>query len=462
MSQFVSFENEALIDQRLGRYERYGVDLGLTTIQKLLSALGNPQNRVPIVHVAGTNGKGSVCAYLSSVLCAAGYQVGRYTSPHLLSWRERICLNNEPISATDLLQTLDQVEAATALSGTLPTQFEVLTAAAWQYFAEQAVDIAVIEVGLGGRLDATNVVDQPLVSVITSISRDHWQRLGPTLADIAWEKAGILKPHRPAVLGPLLTVADTVISDRARQLACPIIRPSPAHIDTGGYAVYHPPEEAPGTPCRYELPFSGLHQLANSAIAIATLHWLRRRGWHIPDDAIQQGIAKARWPGRLQWVTWPATGAAKAPLLIDGAHNSAAAEVLRTYVDTLMQSTLPPLEKNRLIQGGIVLPISGAVTWIIGMLATKDHRDILQALLRPGDRLYALPVPGHAGLPPEALIQIALSVCPQLSEYQTLSNFEAVLPLAMSTPSSLRILCGSLYLVGDFFRTQNFSELPPP
>lgn len=155
------------ISQQLDKYGRFGVHLGLERIQKLLAALGNPQQRVPIIHVAGTNGKGSVCAYLSSVLTQAGYRVGRYTSPHLVSWCERICVNEQPIAPDILAATLAQVEAAIASDTETPTQFEVLTAAAWLFFAQQAVDIAVIEVGLGGRLDATNVVDAPLVSVIT-------------------------------------------------------------------------------------------------------------------------------------------------------------------------------------------------------------------------------------------------------------------------------------------------------
>lgn len=189
----------------ISRYERFGIHLGLERIQYLLDQIGQPHLQVPIIHVAGTNGKGSVCAYLSSVLTAAGYRVGRYTSPHLVDWTERICINNQPIETSALTKLLVDLEAEMA-SISLPsplTQFEVITALAWQYFAQQQVDLAVIEVGLGGRLDATNVCEQPLVSVITSLSREHWQRLGPTLADIAGEKAGVLKAQRPAVVGPL-------------------------------------------------------------------------------------------------------------------------------------------------------------------------------------------------------------------------------------------------------------------
>ncbi|MEB3211975.1 MAG: Mur ligase family protein, partial [Leptolyngbyaceae bacterium] len=172
-----SLSTHQAIDSLLDSFGRFGVDLGLDRILALLDTLGNPHAQMPIIHVAGTNGKGSVCAYLSSILTRAGYRVGRYTSPHLVNWTERICINNQPIPADELFAILTHIQRVIGSTSPSPTQFEVFTAAMWVYFAQQAVDIAVIEVGLGGRLDATNVCDRPLVSVITSISRDHWQRL---------------------------------------------------------------------------------------------------------------------------------------------------------------------------------------------------------------------------------------------------------------------------------------------
>jgi len=191
------------INSLLQPFHHFGVNLGLSRIIKLLDNLGNPHERVPIIHVAGTNGKGSVCAYLSSVLTEAGYRTGRYTSPHLVDWPERICLNEQQISHDELCQLVLTVQAAICFDDEYPTLFEVITAAAWLYFAQQTIDVAVVEVGLGGRLDATNVIADPLVTVITSISREHWQQLGPTVADIAGEKAGILKPGCPVVVGTL-------------------------------------------------------------------------------------------------------------------------------------------------------------------------------------------------------------------------------------------------------------------
>jgi dihydrofolate synthase / folylpolyglutamate synthase len=205
----------------LQRYARFGVELGLERIQAVLAHLGNPHHKVPIIHVAGTNGKGSVCAYLASILQESGYRVGRFTSPHLVDWTERICLNGQPIPTDILLHALQDVEAVLTAEHYALTQFELLTAAAWLIFAQQTVEIAVIEVGLGGRLDATNVCDRPLVSIITSLSREHWQRLGPTLGHIAFEKAGILKPNCPAVIGQLPAEAKTVVAERIQSLNCP-------------------------------------------------------------------------------------------------------------------------------------------------------------------------------------------------------------------------------------------------
>ncbi len=237
------------IESMLSQFQWAGIKLGLERIHQLLADLGSPHEQIPIVHVAGTNGKGSVCAYLSSILTAAGYRVGRYTSPHLISWCERICVNEVPIAPADLMAVLEQVQAAICQDYDPPSQFEVITAAAWLYFMQQQVDIAVMEVGLGGRLDATNVCDRPLVSVITSISRDHAHILGETLAQIAYEKAGILKPDRPTVIAPQPPEVSAVLQQRLAELHCPalIVQPS---VDSGnGWATYHStPHPTPHTP----------------------------------------------------------------------------------------------------------------------------------------------------------------------------------------------------------------------
>ncbi|MEG4343107.1 folylpolyglutamate synthase/dihydrofolate synthase family protein [Microcoleus sp. A003_D6] len=411
----------------LKSYQHFGVHLGLERIHQLLQKLDNPHQQVPIIHIAGTNGKGSVCAYLSSVLTEAGYRVGRYTSPHLIDWTERICINQKPISPTELQQCLERVVAATENNTETPTQFEIITAAAWLYFAEQKADIAVIETGLGGRLDATNVCETPLASVITSISLEHWQILGPTVADIAGEKAGILKAKCPAIIGELPESARIVVEKRIQELDCPATWVKPA-IDLGqGFAEYQFNQNA--EKIKYQLPLLGQIQLMNSAIAIATIETLQNRGWQISPTAIQNGIAKTQWLGRLQQTTWKNRN-----ILIDGAHNPAAAIALREYVDNL-NSSQPP------------------INWVIGILATKDCDDILKALLKKGDRLYLVPVPEPNSTSPAELATIAQKICPELTLCQTFPDLTTALDVAVAD-DNLTVLCGSLYLVGHFLQQQ--------
>lgn len=408
----------------LQRYARFGIELGLERIKTVLALLGNPQNTIPIVHVAGTNGKGSVCAYIASILQESGYRVGRFTSPHLIDWTERICINSNPIAVDELLTTLQQVESVLTQEDQSLTQFEILTVAAWLIFAQQQVEIAVIEVGLGGRLDATNVCDRPLVSIITSLSREHWQRLGPTLGHIAFEKAGILKPNCPAVVGQLPAEAAAVVQKQIQTLNCPvqwILPAQPLSDKNGSWAIAQGIE--------YPLPLLGEMQFMNSAVAIAAIQVLQQQGWSISTQAIQEGMAKARWPGRLQWIEWQGL-----QLLIDGAHNPAAAVYLRQYVETL----------------------DAPVHWIMGMLATKDHADIFQALLRPGDRLTLVPVPEHDSAAPEQLATLAMQLCPNLEHCQTSRDLKTALTSIQTAQASgsdrIPVLCGSLYLIGYFLQ----------
>jgi len=405
------------IEALLQSYERFGVHLGLEASLKLLADLGNPQERVPVVHVAGSNGKGSVCAYLSTILTEAGYKTGRYTSPHLIDWTERICINNQSIKPEALYQTLLNVQSKIDPTGS-PTQFEVLTAAMWLYFAEQNVEIAVIEVGLGGRLDATNVIEHPLVSVIVSISREHWQRLGFTLASIAGEKAGILKSRCPAVIGQLPSEAKTVIDRRIADLNCSAVYPEPSKLMR---------DWAYQGSLKYQLPLQGDIQLHNSALAIAAIQFLRQQNWNIPDNAIVNGIQNTRWAGRLQWYDWKGH-----QILIDGAHNPASAEALRKYIDQIGRSP---------------------IQWVMGMLSTKDHADVFKALLRSQDSLLLVPVPDHSSAELNELAALAWESCPTLTVCQTYPDVSTALENAIQQ-ADLPVLCGSLYLIGDFFKQQ--------
>jgi dihydrofolate synthase / folylpolyglutamate synthase len=414
------FSSDAPSDAILNRFTQFGVELGLERIERLLNDLGNPHRQVSIIHVAGSNGKGSTCAYLSSVLAAAGYRVGRYTSPHLVSWCERISLNDQDISPSELHHLLLKVVAAISPDHSSPTQFEVITAVAWLYFAQQQVDIAVVEVGLGGRLDATNVCDRPLISIITSLSREHWQRLGSTLAEISYEKAGILKPHCPAVIAPQPAEAEAVLKARLAALDCPVI-----WVD-------------PEVSRRYSLSLPGEHQLINAALAIATFHILQQQGWKITEDHIIQGLATTQWRGRLQWTQWQNHN-----LLIDGAHNPAGAKMLRRYFDD------QDVENQDVDDQA-----TRSIHWVMGMIANKDHEDVFRELLRAGDRLYLVPVPEHLPIDMYTLAQVARTVCPGLAHcavyVDVIEGLEAAFEKNLAGQNST-VLCGSLYLIGHFF-----------
>jgi dihydrofolate synthase/folylpolyglutamate synthase len=276
----------------------------------------------------------------------------------------------------------------------------------------------VIEVGLGGRLDGTNVCDNPLATVITSISREHWQVLGDTLAKIATEKAGILKYNCNAVVGQLPFEAEQVFKEKTEILNCPTVWVKPARRIKDNLAKYED--------LTYHLPLLGDIQLMNSAIAIATLKVLQDQGWKISDESIQAGISKTQWLGRLQWINYQ-----NQQILIDGAHNSAAAVGLAQYVHNLDQS----------------------VTWVMGMLSTKDHREVLQTLLRKGDNLYLVPVPDHSSANPQELAILAQEICPELRTIKTFEDVFLALNSATENPcNDLTVLCGSLYLVGYFLK----------
>jgi dihydrofolate synthase/folylpolyglutamate synthase len=409
-------------EEYLAIFDKFGIHLGLDRIYQLLDALGNPHQQIPVIHVAGTNGKGSVCAFLLSILQTAGYRVGRYTSPHLIDWRERITINGEWICDQDLLEALQQVEAAINPEFP-PTQFEVITAAMWWYFAKQKslqnLDIVIIETGLGGRLDATNVCDRPLISVITSIGLDHCQQLGNTLDAIASEKAGIIKPKCPVVIAENHAEAIAALQAKVTDCEAPVTWVSAAKR-TATVAIYQGFE--------YPLPLLGNHQLINSAVAIATIQSLRNQGWEISEAAMRTGLANTQWSGRLQWIEFNLDGKSH-KILIDGAHNVAAAEYLRQFVDEAF-----PLRRKR---------------WVIGILNTKDQAGILKALLDPDDLLFPVPVPSAATTSPEDLAQVASSII-KAKPHPYASLTLGLAAAFEDQQNDVVILCGSLYLVGEF------------
>ena len=319
----------------------------LDRMRALLRRLGDPQDRLPIVHVAGTKGKGSTAAMMAAVLAAAGYRTGLFTSPHLDRVEERIVVEGEPCSPAEFAALVEEVRPAVeALDSEAasknptefgPTYFEILTAAAFCHFVRRKVDVAVLEVGLGGRLDSTNVCT-PLVALIASISFDHVKQLGPTLAAIAAEKAGIIKPGVPVVSGVTAAEPRDVVRNIARQNGCRL-----AELGVDFDVEYHPPQrldQAPA-PARFDfrspaghvhdipLGLLGRHQAANAALVWATADELRHRGWTIPEAAVRQGLAAVRWPARVEVLSRRPT------VVLDAAHNAASVAAL---VEVLAES----------------------------------------------------------------------------------------------------------------------------
>jgi dihydrofolate synthase/folylpolyglutamate synthase len=318
----------------LGHLEHFGIKLGLENISILLAALGDPHRSFPAVHVAGTNGKGSVSAMLDGILRNHGFRTGLYTSPHLVSVEERVRVNGERIGPGEFCALLDRVretiDGMMAAGGLVyhPTFFEVLTALAFLHFAERKADVAVLETGMGGRFDATNVV-RPLVSVITTISRDHEKHLGSTLRRIAFEKAGIVKPGVPVVCGVPKGVALGVIRRRARELKAPFV-----HVFGPGTA-FEGRRAGGGFRFRYasgadEYSFTpvlaGRYQGENAAVAIAAAEVLGRVWRPLRKSKIVRGVREARWEGRLETVS------RRPPVILDGAHNEEGAGSLADHI----------------------------------------------------------------------------------------------------------------------------------
>ncbi len=287
---------------------------GLARITELLSRLGNPERGLRVIHVAGTNGKGSVCAMLEAVLLHAGYRVGTFTSPYLTDFTERIRLNGVSISRADLSRTTEEVRPHAEAMDDTPTEFELITAIGFRFFARERVDVAIVECGMGGRLDSTNVIASPLLSIITGISLDHTEYLGDTIEKIAHEKAGIIKPGCPVVYGGAPGGAEEVIASRAAQLGCPYARVAHekvagVHPMAGGLAFHYLPYRG------FFVPLLGVYQPHNAATVIEASFFLRERGLTLRREDLFDGLARTRWKGRFEPLS------RRPEFFFDGGHN---------------------------------------------------------------------------------------------------------------------------------------------
>ncbi len=412
--------------------QKHGVKLALANTVALMKAMGDPHRQFRAVHVAGTNGKGSTAAFIASMLRAAGYRVGLYTSPHLISFTERIRINGQSISEVKVVELASQVrrsyndlKAGPEMEPLNPTFFEVTTALAFTYFAEEGVDIAVIEVGMGGRLDSTNVIT-PLVSVITNIDLEHTEFLGNTLALIAAEKAGIIKPGVPVVTGATQPEVLRVLEQAAEENKTRLyrlgrqFRSRRIAADSEQRFDYH------GINAVYDglvVPLSGSYQVDNASLAVAAVECLRHAGAAVAEGELRRGLAEAQWEGRLERV------ANRPDIYLDGAHNPAAALMLAGALADLKKAY------KRMVL-------------VIGILADKDVRGIISRLVPLADQVIVTR-PGYSRAMDLGLLTAEVGKFhPAVSTADTVGQ-ALNKAKAASGPEDLILVTGSLYVVGD-------------
>lgn len=398
----------------------FGAKPGLDNIRKLATRAGDPHQSLRFIHVAGTNGKGSVCAMLESIYRHSGLRVGLYTSPHLVSFGERIQINRQPIPQSEVARLVTELQPWLAgfTDADHPTFFEVVTVMALRWFAEQKVDLVVWETGLGGRLDATNIVT-PLVSVITTVGHDHEECLGHTQAEIAFEKAGIIKRGVPVVTSVSQPEALAVITETASRKEAPLGLVPPAAVNSPALA-------------SLQLGLAGPHQRMNAALAIATTQVLGA-SWALTREQIVEGLRTVHWPGRLQLATLHDGRR----VLLDGAHNPDCIKVLAQA-----------LQADHLQQQPVL---------ILGMLADKDCQAMCELLAPLFGEIHLVPVPSSRTALPEDVQPVCQAAAPGASITIHASLTDALVA-TMTVPFT--VITGSLYLVGEAMERLGISPTP--
>ncbi|MBQ9021745.1 MAG: bifunctional folylpolyglutamate synthase/dihydrofolate synthase [Eggerthellaceae bacterium] len=409
---------------------------GLERIEELLRRLGDPHKQLKFVHVAGTNGKGSVCAYLDSVLRAAGYKTGLFTSPYIETFEERIRVDGQNIPMDALREiTLEVRDIAEAMAqedpSNHPTEFELMCAVAMVHFARSGCDIVVLEVGLGGRWDATNVIDAPECCVIVRIGLDHTDLLGTTTAEIAAEKAGIIKAGTNVVSWP--QDEDALASIRAVCMAQEVplavadldaLRQSPVTIDVQVQTEELPRRAFSYKGKQYKTQLLASYQPSNATLALEAIEVLRGRGWVISEEAVQQGIASAMWPGRFEVVQ-------RNPLvIIDGGHNPQGAAVLAETLADVLPTTKP--------------------VFIVGILADKDYCGMLEAVADLGESFVCVTPPNPRALSAKELCHALCALRPEVSVHVA-EDFDSAVDQAFELAGADGVVCafGSLYSIHD-------------
>jgi len=395
------------LDDLLEPFQRRGVDLGLGRLEAALVEGGDPQRRFRAVQVAGTNGKGSICTFRHAILRCAGLRVASYRSPHLVSWCERIQIHDAWITADQLRADLQRWQPIGRRHDLTP--FELLTAAAFDRFAASDIDLVILEVGLGGRLDATTAHPERPVIGMASIGLDHREHLGDTLSLIAREKAGVMSTGATVFSAPQEEAVAAVLEQEARQRGCHLrwLEPLPSPQDGGPH-----------------LGLAGHWQRSNGAVAAAMARALAQRGWALDEAAIQAGLTGARWPGRLERRHWHGR-----PLLLDGAHNPPAAVALAAELQPRDPEAIP-----------------GPRRWLLGIQRHKQAPEMLAALLGPGDVARIAPIPVHHCWQAPDLGDALPSLASQL---QRSCGLEADLDWLTAGSGALPLVAGSLHLLGE-------------
>jgi folylpolyglutamate synthase/dihydrofolate synthase len=404
---------------------KFGSIFGLDRITKLLDLMGNPHKKLKFIHIAGTNGKGSTTAFISNILIESGYRTGMFTSPYIQRFTERIRIDNSEISEDDLAELVTDVKSCITRMVEMgfehPTEFEIITAVALEYFYRKQCSAVVLEVGLGGIVDSTNVIDLPEVSVITTISMDHMDRLGKTLGDIAWHKAGIIKQNSAVVLYPQSPEAEKVIEQVSQDKNAQIHRVDFSTISVKERSLSGQIFDYKGYK-DVKIGLLGDHQLRNAAVAIDACELLEIKGFDIQYKNILSGLAKTRWPGRLEIVN-------KDPLImIDGAHNFEGGQALNDALDKYFSG------KRKI--------------FIVGFLRDKDYYGIMDMLSSKADTIITVTPNNERAVPSAEMADILKIYSKNVIDG---INIERGLKLAMSITDSESVICafGSLYMIGE-------------
>lgn len=410
----------------LDQVSKGGSVLGLDNMRELLKRLGNPQDSLKFVHISGTNGKGSVLAYLSTVFKEAGYRTGRYISPTLFSYREKIQVNEKFIGREDLSRLTEKVKAAAEemqnCAAGDPTIFEIETALAFLYFVEQKCDIVILETGLGGALDATNVITTPVMEIIASISMDHMEFLGDTLGKIAYQKAGIIKPDTSVVSAMQQPEAMDVICNVCRERDCTFQMVDPEQIKDISYG-YEGQSFSYKNWENIKISLMGSYQIKNAALALEAINALRKLGYDLKDRAVYQGMKKAIWKGRFTLIS-------KDPvILMDGAHNPAAAEEL--------------VRSLKLYYAG------KKFYYIFGMFRDKDYAQVIRLTAPMAEHIITVQTPGNPrALPAAELKEAVAEVNPSVEAAESL-RMAVNQVMERIDSDSVVVIFGSLSFLGE-------------